>query len=335
MLENDEGCVIYLGSTLTCTKIFSLVCHSFLAFSHYQNIDFTLEGENDSLAEERRKEYNDVREDLRKFVMQGNNTSPAFNKWLGKIPDYIKDLGENHPASQQLSSFQTSFAPDLPAISLFGFADLIDAHSERSDFRQRNAYGHTALILTIDNNQISTVRALLASGRADVNRFNERAAQQLIEQNFEPVICYASALQAAVVRGSQAIIDLLVDHGAKVDLVAGYYGSMLQAACLKGHAEFVRYFLDDVKPDPNSQGGYHGSSLQAACAKGRLEIVELLLEAQRPEVGELAPGGHYGSAIMAATLAGSSEIIECLLGYTDDTIAIVNQRSLKFGTPLQ
>ena len=305
---------------------------------HYQRIDFTLEGEDKSLAEERRKGYKHVREALKIFVMQGHKTSPAFNKWLKNIPDYIGDLGEIHPLSQQLSSFQTSVVTDLHAISVFGFADLIDARSGRFDFRQRNAYGHTALILAIENNQISTVKALLASGRADVNQFNVRAAQQLIEQNFEPVISYASALQAAAVQGSQAIFDLLIHHHAKVDLVAGYYGSMLQAACLKGHAELARYLLDEAKLDPNSQGGYHGSSLQAACAMGHLEIVELLFEAQRPdgaEVCELAPGGHYGSAIMAATRAGSLEIIEYLLGYTDDTKAMVNQRSPTYGTPLQ
>ena len=307
---------------------------------HYQRIDFTLEGEDKSLAEERRKGYNHVREALRKFVMQGHNISAAFNRWLKKIPDYIEDLGKNHPLSQQLSSFQTSVVTNLDpvpvfAISVFGFADFIDAHSGSFNFRQRNADGHTALILVIDNNQIGTVKALLAPGRADVNQFNVRAAQQLIEQNFEPVISYASALQAAVVQGSRAILDLLIDHGAKIDLVAGYYGSMLQAACLKGHAELASYLLDEAKLDPNSQGGYHGSSLQAACAKGHSEIVELLLEAWRPEVCELAPGGHYGSAIMAATRARSSKIIERLLGYTDDTKAMVNQRSPKYGTPLQ
>ena len=302
---------------------------------YYQKIDFTLTGEDKALAEERRKGYDHVRESLRKFVMQGHKTSLAFNKWLEKFPDYIGELEKNHPLSQQLSSLPASVVTDLHAISVFGFADLINAYPERFDFRQRNVYGHTALILAIENNQIGTVKALIASGRADVNQFNLRAAQQLLEQNFEPMISYASPLQAAVVQGSRAIVDLLIDHGAKLDLVAGYYGSMLQAACLKGHAQLVEYLLDEANLDPNSQGGYHGNSLQAACAFGHLEIVEILLESKKPEVCELAPGGHYGSAIMAATLAGSSELIEYLLAYTDDTKAMVNQRSLKYGTPLQ
>lgn len=302
---------------------------------HYQKIDFIVTSEDKVLAEERHKAFDHVRKSLKEFVMQRHKTSPAFNKWLKNIPDYVENLGKNHPLSQQLSSLQASVVTPLHAISVFGFADLIDAHSKEFDFGQRNAYGQTPLILAIDNKQVDTVKALIASGRADVNQFNLRAAQQLLEQNFEPVICYASALQAAVVQGSRAIFDLLVDHGAKLDLVAGYYGSMLQAACLKGHAELVEYLLDEAKLDPNSQGGYHGNSLQAACAMGHLEIVEILLGAEEVEVCELAPGGHYGSAIMAATRAGSPEIIESLLAYTSDAEAMVNQRSPKYGTPLQ
>ena len=302
---------------------------------HYQKINFTLAGEDRALAEERKKEYDDVRVSLRAFVMQGHKISPAFNKWLAKIPDYIQNLGKDRPLSQQLSLLQASVANALHAISVFGFADLVDAYSKQDDFRQGNAYGHTALILAVENKQAETVKALIASSRANVNQFNTRANQQLLEQSFEPVISYASALQAAVVQGSQAIVDLLVGHGAKLDLVAGYYGSMLQAACLKGHIELVNYLLDEANLDPNSQGGYHGNSLQAACAMGHVEIVKVLLDPKKAEVSELAPGGHYGSAVMAATCAGSLKIIESLLDYTDDTEAMVNQRSPKYGTPLQ
>ena len=301
---------------------------------HYQRIDFNLTGEDKALAEERRKGFEHVRKSLKEFVMQRHKTSSAFNKWLKKIPDYIENLGKNNPLAQQLSSLQASVVTPLHAISVFGFADLIDAHSKEFDFGQRNAYGQTPLVLAIENNQVDTVKALMASGRADINQFNPRAVQQLLEQNFEPVICYASALQAAVVKGSRAIFDILIDHGAKLDLVAGYYGSMLQAACLNGHAELVRYLLDEAKLDPNSQGGYHGNSLQAACAMGHLEVAEILLGAEA-EICELAPGGHYGSAIMAATCAGSLELIESLLAYTDDANAMVNQRSPRYGTPLQ
>ena len=135
---------------------------------HYQKIDFTLTGEDKALAEKRRKGFDHVRKSLKEFVMQRHKTSKAFNKWLEKIPDYIENLGKDHPLSQQLSSLQAFVVTPLHAISWFGFADLIDAHAKEFEFRQRNAYGQTPLVLAIDNNQIDTV---VAPGCADVNRF--------------------------------------------------------------------------------------------------------------------------------------------------------------------
>lgn len=225
---------------------------------HYQKIDFALTSEDRALNEERQEAFDRIQKSLREFVMQRHKTSAAFNKWLKSIPDYIASLGKDHPLSQQLSSLQASVVTPLHAIAVFGFADLIEAHTSQFDFALRNAYGQTALTLAIENNQVDTVKALLTSGRADVNQFNIQAVQQLLDQKFEPVISYASALQAAAVQGSQTIFHLLVQHGAKIDLVAGYYGNMLQAACLKGHVKLVEYLLDDANLDPNSQGGFHG-----------------------------------------------------------------------------
>lgn len=68
---------------------------------------------------------------------------------------------------------------------------------------------------------------------------------------------------------------------------------------------------------------------------GHPQIVSLLLRPEKAEVSVLAPEGHYGSAIMAATCSGSLEIIESLLAYADDAKVMANQRSPKYGTPLQ
>lgn len=93
---------------------------------HYQKIDFTLIGEDQAVAEERQKGFDHIRESLKKFVMQGYKTSPAFNKWLKNVLNYIEDLGKNHPLSQQLSSLQAFVVTAPYAICVFRFADLID-----------------------------------------------------------------------------------------------------------------------------------------------------------------------------------------------------------------
>lgn len=299
---------------------------------HYQNINFEDVSDEKVLDEERQKAFSRVKELVRKFLMQGHKTSPAFNKWMAQIPDFVRELGEEHPLSSQLKSLQASLEDPLHVICVFGLAPIIEAHYKHLDFNQRNVHGQTALCLAVENNQKATVEALLIHGRVDVNEFNVKAVHQLQEQNFSPVVCYASALQAAAVRGSKPIVETLIDHGARVGLVAGYYGSALQAACFNGHGDVVEYLLTEGKADPNSQGGYHGNALQAAAASGNLQIVERLLEAN---ACEMVSGGHYGSVIMAAICAGSKEIVDCLLAHTVDPTLLVNIQSPTYGTPLQ
>ncbi|KAL8831217.1 MAG: hypothetical protein Q9170_005388, partial [Blastenia crenularia] len=299
---------------------------------HYQKINFEDVSGNEALNEERQKAFGRVKELVRKFLMQGHKTSPAFNKWMAQIPDFVRELGEEHSLSKQLKSLQASLEDPLHVICVFGLAPIIDAHYKHLDFNQRNVHGQTALCLAVENNQLETVKALLTHGRVDVNEFNVRAVHQLQEQNFSPVICYASASQAAAVRGSKTVLKTLIDGSARVGLVAGYYGSALQAACLEAHDEVIEYLLTECNADPNSQGGFHGNALEAAAAGNHLKIVERLLKAGACET---ASGGHYGSSLMAATCVGSKEIIECLLAHTMDPKFLVNMRSEIYGTPLQ
>ncbi|KAL9596338.1 MAG: hypothetical protein Q9219_005855 [cf. Caloplaca sp. 3 TL-2023] len=299
---------------------------------HYQKINFEDASDDKQLDEERQKAHTRVRELVRKFLMQGHKTSPAFNKWIAQIPDFVRELGEENALSKQLKSLQASLEDPLHVICVFGLAPIIEAHYKHLDFNQRNVHGQTALALAAENNQSETVKALIAHGRVDVNEFNVKAVHQLQEHDFSPIVCYASALQAAGLRGAKPIVETLVAHGARIGLVAGYYGSALQAACLAGHKELVDFLLTECNADPNSQGGYHGNSLQAAAAVGNLEVAERLLEAGACET---ANGGHYGSVLMAATCANSKEIIECLLAHTVDPEFLVNMRSEIYGTPLQ
>lgn len=64
-------------------------------------------------------------------------------------------------------------------------------------------------------------------------------------------------MQCAAATGQLAIAEYLIERGAHIDLVAGYYGSPLQAAALKDHASVVELLLRKGA-EPNSQGGFHG-----------------------------------------------------------------------------
>lgn len=299
---------------------------------HYQSIDFDSVAADKAFSEDRQKSFVRIKDHLKKFVMQGYKISPAFSEWLAQIPDYLHTLEVDTPLSKQLSSLQASLDTPWHVICVFGFADLISPSHQHFDFNQRNAHGQTALCLAVENNQLETVKALLTHHLVDVNEFNVRAVHQLQQQDFSPVVCYASALQAAAVQGSRTMLETLIGGGARVHLVAGYYGSALQAACFKGHKDTVEFLLTKCEIDPNNQGGYHGNALQAAVSSTKLEIVELLL---KNGACETASGGHYGSPLMAATCAGSIEIIDCLLAHTAEVESLVNLKSQTYGTPLQ
>ncbi|KAF2853751.1 ankyrin [Plenodomus tracheiphilus IPT5] len=100
-------------------------------------------------------------------------------------------------------------------------------------------------------------------------------------------------------RGSEAVVKLLLDKGANVNVNAqgGHYGNALQAASAGGYKAVVKLLLDkgadpnaqgheavvklllDKGADPNAQGGKYGNALWAASEEGHEAVVKLLRDA--------------------------------------------------------
>ena len=287
--------------------------------THYQNIDFSTM--NDS------KRF--VRESLKEFMIQGRQRiAGPYLGWIGRVESLIDSMDPSSALAINLRSHTMSAKTPLLAACVFGFPDIIDSLSkaEGYNFNESNGNGQTALFLAIENEHLAVVEKLL--GPVQVNRFNVRALEPPYQEGMSGVVCYASALQAAAMRGSKPLFQLLIGKGANPHLVAGYCGSVLQAACLKGNHDIVSLLLEESNVDVNSQGGFHGNALQAACLNGNLPIVQELIEAGACVT---APGGHYGSALMAATFSGNSALIKTLV----DEEADINCKSDIYGTPLQ
>lgn len=301
---------------------------------HYQNIDLDIMDE--------RKEK--IRENLKDLLIQGQDTTPAFKQWLSQVNDFAShlDLGlkENKSLLLKLRSLQAFPETSLFTACVFGFSDVIEqfGRNRQFNFDLCNVQKQTALCLAVENNQMGTVRALLEEHRTDVNKLNDLAVATFAELEedlqsngmdvLSEVKVYASALQAAAVRGSVPMATYLLHRGANIGLVAGFYGSSLQAAALNGHESLVSLFLDQHKAEPNSQGGFHGNALQAAATCGNVHIVALLISQ-----GALisTPGGHYGSALMAATCSANIAAVKVLL----NAGANVDVQSQTYGTPMQ
>ncbi|KAK4150284.1 hypothetical protein C8A00DRAFT_37122 [Chaetomidium leptoderma] len=155
-----------------------------------------------------------------------------------------------------------------------------------------------------------------------------------------------AALVEAAYQGRTAVVDLLLDGGADVNVASKHFGDALQAAAFAGEAEIVERLLDRGA-DIDAQRGGFGSALHAACAGRRWHVVQLLV--RRKANVHLTPN-HVGSVLMSTinkySLRGGSGRFPVLadpgsgtaLGTLQlllDLGADVNLRSGKYGYPLQ
>ncbi|KAJ5718496.1 Major facilitator superfamily domain general substrate transporter [Penicillium malachiteum] len=92
----------------------------------------------------------------------------------------------------------------------------------------------------------------------------------------------STALSAAALHGQDKTVQLLLNHGASVDLLLQeHYGSALAAAAAAGQAFTVWYLIDQCNANVNLTliTGRYGTALNAACYWGQIDCVEILLEA--------------------------------------------------------
>jgi ankyrin repeat protein len=135
------------------------------------------------------------------------------------------------------------------------------------------------------------------------------------------------------------VVELLIDAGADVNKLAGYYGTALQAAVAEGTDETPALeavqILIRAGADVNLVGGKYGTALQAAAYKNWPQIVEELIDAGA-DVNLV--GGEYGTALRAAVLSPSYwdpepriDTIQMLIRAGAD----VNLKGGKVTTPLE
>ena len=198
---------------------------------------------------------------LRSLLLQGRSKRNKYHEWFEEVRKNEKLLQDNRYLASKFNAIQASPMNPLFAACVFGLEDLIAKFGRELDALNKvNHSGQTALCLAIEHNKIDVVKALLTRRfPADPNLLNIRAVvqwEQWDKESHNPIL-YASAMQCAAATGRLEIAEYLVEHGAHVDLVAGYYGGPLQAAASNGHSQLVEFLLSKGA-EPNSQGGYNG-----------------------------------------------------------------------------
>ncbi|KAL8924377.1 MAG: hypothetical protein Q9172_002724 [Xanthocarpia lactea] len=190
------------------------------------------------------------------------------------------------------------------------------------------------------------VRLLLASG-VDINAYGGRYGTALIaaaSQGHEAIVkllldhgaevdaegssVFSTALSASSYFGYGSIAELLLDKGAEPDLRRQNDDTALELACEGGHKAIVELLIDRGSDVNLRRVGGYGFPLSAASERGFYDIVYLLLQ-KGADVNN--QGGHYRNALQAAASAGSEPIVRLLL----DRGAHVNMQGGAFGDPLR
>ena len=119
------------------------------------------------------------------------------------------------------------------------------------------------------------------------------------------------ALTVAAWAGLTEIVQLLLEHGADINVRDDSDSTALQETSSSPHAgvEMVQ-LLVERGADVNAQGGLYGTALQAACYSGSEKVVQLLLE-KGADVN--IQRGFYGTALQAACLSGFEKAVQLLL----------------------
>jgi ankyrin repeat protein len=130
---------------------------------------------------------------------------------------------------------------------------------------------------------------------------------------------YGTPLHAAAMQTDSRCLKMLLEKGARADIVTGEHGSVLQLAAFTGCNRNVKILIEHGV-DVNTVSGKHGTALQAAALKCETSTLQALLDAgAKLEVddGKNTPqnkkNGKYGSALAAAAARVEIEPLELLL----------------------
>lgn len=129
-----------------------------------------------------------------------------------------------------------------------------------------NAQGRegTALQLAIRSKDIETARALLADNSIEIDARGGKHG--------------ATALQLALVAGSEEIVHELLLKGASANAEGGSFYKPLTAATASGNEKLIRLVIDAGADINGHRGGWYESPLNVAARKGLKRIINLFLD---------------------------------------------------------
>ncbi len=132
---------------------------------------------------------------------------------------------------------------------------------------------------------------------------------------------YSNALQAALYRGYEKVVTMLLDKGADINAQGGEYGNALQAASSGGYKKVVTMLLDKGA-DINAQGKRYSNALQAASSRGYKKVVTMLLNHDAVVNWKDIQGR---TPFYLASAGGRMKVVEILSSFRADLTVIDTQ----------
>ncbi|KAI3317226.1 ankyrin repeat-containing domain protein [Xylariaceae sp. AK1471] len=136
------------------------------------------------------------------------------------------------------------------------------------------------------------------------------------------------ALENAAYGGKTAVVQSILDRGARVNAQSDRLGNALLAAAYRGHANVVKLLLDNGA-DVNAQHSKSGSALQVAACRNHFHVVQLLVS-RGANVNSLL--NEARSAITSAKWSPYDNIAIEILQYLLDPGVSINSQSGTDGT---
>lgn len=201
----------------------------------------------------------------------------------------------NHlgPETKHLNSFlrTTRFLHRILTPVLYKRALSVRDRDGRSLLRSASADGFVSLLqLLLDHGALATIDTKeLASG--------------------------TTSLQAAIMLGREAAVELLLKHGAGANTADENGWTPLHWAALSGNCTIARLLIDKgARTDLKACSEYGATALHFAAGMGEKEMVGLLLD---KGAGARVEDDRGASAIYYAMIAGERETTELLLNHED------------------
>ncbi|XP_019854452.1 PREDICTED: ankyrin repeat domain-containing protein 17-like isoform X2 [Amphimedon queenslandica] len=133
-------------------------------------------------------------------------------------------------------------------------------------------------------------------------------------------------LQIVCIKGYTEIVELLLKHGADVNVTDKDDRTPLHIACMKQHKEIIKLLLkkEDVDLNVADKDNSH-TPLLFACKEGYTEIVELLLEHNGVHVNATDKDNH--TALQIAYIQQHTEIVKLLLEHKGVDVNVTDKDS--------